>query len=95
MTQLGDLFAATETVGDDDRRGRGGLDRGQQAVAGDGLRELKLAGFKAEGAGHAAAAGLDRFDRSAGLAEQGDFIGRTAENGFVVTVAVDQNLYSG
>jgi len=90
----GQSVRATEAVGNNDRRGRGRLDRRQQAVLGDGFRDLKLIGFKAEGAGHSAAAGLDRFNCSAGLEQQGDFIGRSAEDGLVMAMAMDQYMRS-
>ena len=90
--ELIDLLAATEAVGDDDGGGAGGLDGGKQAVVGDGPRDLEFVGFEAEGAGHAAAAGLDGLDRGAGLAEERDFAGRAAEDGFVMAVAVKENV---
>ena len=52
---LGDLFGATEAVGED-----GGLrvvaDGGQENSVGEGLGDFVFIFFEAEGAGHAAAA---------------------------------------
>ena len=56
------------------------------------LRDFEFAGFEAEGAGHSAAAGLDGFDRGTGLAQESDFAGRAAEDGLVMTVAVNQDV---
>ena len=72
--------------------GSGGLDGREQALVGDGLRDFEFIGLKAEGAGHAAAAGLDEFDRGAGLAEQRDFAGRATEDRLVMAVAVEENV---
>ena len=90
--ELIDLLAATEAIGDDDGGWGGGLESGKQAIVRDGLRDLEFIGFEAEGAGHAAASGLDGLDRCAGLAEERDFAGRAAEDGFVMAVAVQQNV---
>jgi hypothetical protein len=90
--QLRDLLAATETVGEDDGGRAGGLNCGQQALVGDGFGDLEFAGFEAEGAGHSAAASLDGLDCGAGFAEQRDFAGRTAEDGLVMAVAVNEDV---
>jgi hypothetical protein len=89
MSELVDLLAATEAVGDDDRGWPRGSNRREQALIRDGLRDLEFAGLKTKGPGHAAAAGLDEFDRGAGLAEKCYFIARAAEDRFVMAVAVD------
>ncbi len=47
---------------------------------------------KTEGAGHAAAGRLDGLNRGARLAEQGDLAGRAAEDGFVVAMAVNEDV---
>src|SRR5579863_3216923 len=90
--QMGDLLAAAEAVGHKDGCGRSGLDRWKQAVGSDGFRDFELARFKTEGAGHAATSGLDGLDIRAGLAEQGDLVGWSAEDSLVMAVAVDENL---
>ena len=90
--QLRDLFAATEAVGEDDGGGVGGLNGGQQTLVGNGFGDFKFAGFEAEGASHSATPGLDGLDCGAGFAEQRDFAGRAAEDGFVMAVAVDKDV---
>jgi hypothetical protein len=90
--QLRDLLAATEAVGDDDGGWAGGLDGGEQALVGDGLGDFEFVGLEAEGAGHAAAAGLDGARRCAGFAQKRDFAGRAAEDGLVMAVAVDKDV---
>ena len=90
-----DLLAATEAIGNQNRGRAGGLHGGEQTLIGDGLRDFKFSGFKAERAGHAAAAGLDEFDLGAGFAKQRDFAGRAAEDGLVMAMAVDENLRAG
>ena len=54
--------------------------------------ELELIFFEAEGAGHAAAAGVEEFDVCSGEAEEGDFVVHT-HGGAVVAVAVDDDLF--
>ena len=71
--QLRDLLAATETVGDKDRGWGGGLNGGQEILVGDGLRNFKFSGFKAEWARHSATASLNEIDRCSGRAEKRNF----------------------
>ncbi len=52
------------------------------------MREVVLVFFEAEGAGHAAAAGVEEFDFGSGEAEEGELVGH-AHGGAVVAVAVD------
>ena len=66
---LGDLFAATEAVGDEDVGWGGGSDGWQEDSFGEGLGDLEFFFFKAEGACHAAAACVEEFDGGAGAAE--------------------------
>ncbi len=94
-SELTDLLAATEAIGDDDGHGSCGPDSRQQTVFGNLFGNLELVRLKSKRAGHAAAAGLDGFDRGAGLAQQGYFTGWSAEDRFVVAVAMKQNLRSG
>ena len=63
---LCDLLAATETVGDEDGLGRSGADGRQQNALAESLGDFKLVAFEAEGAGHAAAAGVEEFDTGSG-----------------------------
>jgi len=90
--QLRDLLAATEAVGDQDGGWASGLNSGQQALVGDDFGDFKFAGFEAEGTGHSAASGLDGLDRCASLAQERDFAGRAAKDGFVMAVAVKENM---
>lgn len=91
VTELGDLLAAAETVGDDESVGIGRLDGGQQTVVGDGFGDFVLVALEAEGSGHAAAAGLNGFDDGTGVAQEGDFVRGSAEDRFVMAVAVDED----
>ena len=95
VAELTDLLAATEAVGDDDGGGSGGTDGGQQAIFCDGFGDFEFVGFKAKGSGHAATSGLDRFDDGAGALEERDFAGGSAEDGFVMAVAVDEDVCAG
>ncbi len=90
--QLGNLLTATEPIGDENRGWAGGFDGREKALIGDSFRDLKFASFEAKWAGHSAATGLDELDIGSGLAKQRDFAGRAAEDGFVMAVAVNENL---
>ena len=92
VAELMNLFAATEAIGDDDGGGSGGADGGQQTVLRDGFRDFEFVGFKPKRTGHAAATRLDGFDDGAGALEECDFAGGSAEDGFVVAVAVDEDV---
>jgi hypothetical protein len=83
------LLAATEAVGYEDCGRASGLDGGQETLAGDGLRNLKFAGFKAERARHSATTSLNEFDVCSGRAEKRDLTGRAAKDGLVMAVTVD------
>ena len=65
---LGDLFAATEAVGDEDVCGGGVACGWQEDAFAEGLRDSVMFAFEAEGACHAAAAGVEEFDLCAGAA---------------------------
>ena len=68
---LGDLLAATETVGDDEPVGRSLADGGQKFEFADGFRDVVFLFFEAEGSGHAAASGSRRGEIDAhALAER-------------------------
>ena len=90
--QLRDLLAATEAVSDEDRGRAGRLHSGQQALAGDGLRNFKFVGFKAEWARHSATASLNEIDVRSGSAEKRDLTRRAAKDGLVMAVTVDQDV---
>jgi len=62
VSQLVELLTATEAVGNHDGGWPRGLNGREQVLVGDGLRHLELVVFETEGAGHAAATGLDQFD---------------------------------
>ena len=87
---LGDLFGATEAVGDDGRL-RVIADGGQQDSVSERLRNLIFVFFEAEGPGHAAAAGVEQLDVGSSKAEQGDLVGHP-HSGAVMAVAMDENL---
>ena len=70
---MADLFAATESVGDDYGDRAGGFDCWQKVKVGDGFGKLEFVLLKAEWAGHATAGGVDELDLSAGFAEQREF----------------------
>ena len=67
---LGDLFAAAEAVGDDDGLFIIADGREQDALA-EGLGDFVFVVLEAEGAGHAAAAGVEEVDVGAGGVEEG------------------------
>ena len=92
MGELLDLLAATKTIRHHDRGRPCRLDCRQQSLVGNGLRNLKLAGFKSEGPSHPAAACLDELDLRPCLAQQRDFAGRSAKDGLVMAVAVDEDM---
>jgi hypothetical protein len=92
VSKLIDLLAATEAVGNYDRSWPGGLNGREQFLLGDDTRDLEFIAFEAEWTSHAATPCLDVFNRCAGLAEDCDFAHRTAENCFVMTVTMNENL---
>ena len=67
---LGDLFAAAEAVADDDGFGVV-ADGGKEDAVGQLLRKVEFFFFEAEGAGHAAAAGVEELDVGAGSVKEG------------------------
>jgi hypothetical protein len=92
VSQLVELLAATEAVGNHNRGWPRGLNSREKGLVGDGLRHLEFVGFETEGAGHAAATGLNHFDCGAGLTQKRDFAARTAEDRLVMAVAVEENV---
>ncbi len=92
MSQLVDLLAATEAIGNHNRGWRHGLDGREQALVGDGLRHFEFVSLETEGASHTAATGLDGFNRGASLTQKRDFAGRAAKDRFVMAVAVEENM---
>ncbi|MGB9145410.1 MAG: hypothetical protein WCC14_06295, partial [Acidobacteriaceae bacterium] len=91
---LRDLLAATEAIGDEEGFGRGVADRGQKDALAEDLRDLEFFALEAERPGHAAAAGVEQFDLSAGAAQEVDFISHL-HHGFVMAVAVEDDLRAG
>ena len=68
-----------------------GADRRQQRLLAAGHRHLVVVGLEAEGAGEAAAAGVEEGDVEAGLGEK-VAVGPHAHHRLVVAVAVDDGL---
>jgi hypothetical protein len=87
-----DLLAATEAVGNDDGGWSGGVYGGEQVEVGNGFGDFEFLGLEAKGTGHAAAGGVDEFDGGAGFAEECDLAGGSAEDSFVVAVAMNEDL---
>ena len=85
---LGDLFAAAEAVSDEGGFWGGGADGGEQDALGERLGDFEFVALEAEGAGHAAAAGVEKLDFGAGGREECDFVGHL-HDGPVVAVALD------
>ena len=75
MATLGDLFAATEAVGDDQGFWCRLADGGHQFQFAYCYRDAVLFFFEAEGAGHAAASGGWGLVVDVHLAEDGFFVG--------------------
>jgi hypothetical protein len=73
VSEVADLLAAAESVGDDDGERPSALDCGEEIEIGDGFGEFEFVFLEAKGAGHAAAGGVDELDLSASLAEQREF----------------------
>ena len=88
---LGDLFAATEAVGDDEPVGRGLADGGEQFDFADGNGHVIFIRLEAEGAGHAAAAGSRAVEVDAEAAQDGLFR-RHLHQRLVMAVAVENSL---
>jgi hypothetical protein len=87
--ELGDLFAATEAVGDDEAVGRRIAYGGQEFELSDGGGDFVFVVFEAEGAGHTAATGSRGLEVDA-QAVQERFFGGHLHEGFVMAVAVKQ-----
>ena len=93
VAELGDLLAATEAVGDDERHRAGGFRR-QAAEPSLAIvfRHFELVAPRIRTARPCRSSRPDEFDRGAGLAQQRDLAGRSAEDRLVVAVAVDENV---
>ena len=87
---LGDLFGAAEAVGED-----GGFrvvaDGGQEDTVGEGLGDFVFVFFEAEGAGHAAAAGVEKLHVGSCEAQEGHLFG-CAEGGSVMAVGMNEDF---
>ena len=68
---LGDLFGAAEAVGDEDGVCGFVACGGEEDAVGEFLGEVVFVFLEAEGAGHAAAAGVEEFDFGSGETEEG------------------------
>ena len=88
---MGDLFAATETVGNDEPVGWRLADGGKKFEFADGDGDFVLIWFKTEGAGHAAATGSRSVEVDADAAQDGLFGGHLHQ-GFVMAVAVEDRF---
>src|SRR6185437_12360010 len=91
---LGDLLAATKFVGNEKGFRRGAPDGGQKHPLGQGLRNLELLALKAEGAGHAAAPGVEQGNGGPSAAEQ-IHLGVHFHQRLMVAVAVQNDSLSG
>src|SRR5580700_1041330 len=85
------LLAATESVGDDGCVLLRCPHRRQEHSFANRLGYCVLLFGKAEGAGHTAAAGVQGFEVSTRLAQQGFFVGHL-HDGFVMTMSVEEYL---
>jgi len=65
------LLGAAEAVGDEDRVCSFVADGGEEDALAQFLREVVFVFFEAEGTGHAAAAGVEKFHFGSGEAEEG------------------------
>ena len=88
---LGDLLAATETVGDNQSFWGGGADGREEFELADGLGDRVFFFFESERSGHAAAAWSGGVEIEAEAGEDG-FFGGHFHDGFVVAVAVDEGF---
>src|SRR6185312_708800 len=70
---LGDLLAATKTVGNDDSLRSSLPDGGHEDALSQSLRNLELFAFKAKGTGHAAASGIEEGDFGSRALEEVEF----------------------
>ena len=88
---LYDLFAAAEAVTDDDRLGGGFTDGWQKDALCELLRQVELVLFEAEWAGHAATAGVEKFNVRPGGAKESHFVGH-AHGRAMMAMAMDDYL---
>src|SRR6266404_6912381 len=86
---LGDLLAATETVGDDEPVSGSLPDGRQEFEFADGFRDLVFVLFETERSGHAAASGSRRGEGDAQALEDRLFGGHL-HDGFVMAMPVDK-----
>lgn len=85
---LGDLLAATETVGNDEPIGWCLADGGEQFQFSDGDGDIVLLGIEAERAGHTAASGSGAVEVDADAAQDGLFGGHLHQR-FLMAMAVE------
>jgi hypothetical protein len=91
VSELGDLFAATEAVGDDEAFWRRVADGGEKFEFSNGGGDFVFVMMEAEGAGHAAAAGGGRVEIDANAAEERFFRSHLHER-FVMAVSVEEGF---
>lgn len=88
------LFAAGEAA-DDDVGGGVFADGGEEALFADGAGDVVVGFFVAEGAGHAAAAGVEFARGAVGDQIQQCVGGAGADEGLLVAVAVEEDFAVG
>src|SRR5436190_18651309 len=88
---LGDLFAAAEAVGHDERIAGSVPYAGQQPLLADCLRDVVVVAFETERPRHTAAAGVENLIVESHTIEYAP-VGVHAEDRLVMTVAVDKRF---
>src|SRR5690349_3187855 len=89
--ELGDLLAAGEAIGDDERVGAGAADGGQERALSDPNRDVVVVLLETEGAGHAAAAGVEDFEVEAEAAQE-RFLGVHRQDSLLLAMALDEGF---
>src|SRR5262249_49653891 len=92
MPQLLNLFAAAESIRQQNRHRPSRLHRRHQSVVGNCLRDFELLRLESERPSHPAAPCLDLLHVRAGLSQQRNLIRRPAEYRFVMTVPVYKDV---
>src|SRR5437868_717653 len=86
---VGDLLAAAEAIGENERRQRRILHLGKELAFSAGHRDLIVALLEAERAGHAAAPGVEHAAVEAELFEE-TLLGAGSGQGLLVAVHLDE-----
>ena len=92
VAELMDLFAATESIRNENRHRPRRIDRGQQPIVCDRFRHCKLLRFKAKRPCHATASRLDRLNAGSRAPQQFDFVCRPTEDSLVMTMPMNQDV---